>query len=126
MSQPESRTGSLPTVDQLAPVTSGGQHPRPGHELSIRQANVLRVGYLFMGVGLAVIKWPLLVSHAPWDLAEGTNECLLIAKSFGCGSRGGTSCGGWERGEGVAGLVHAVLFLVEVEGPVLLEVAVAA
>jgi hypothetical protein len=82
MSQPESRTGSLPTVDQLAPVTSDGQHPLPGHERSIRQANVLRVGYLFMGVGLAVIKWPLLVSHAPWDLAEGTNECLLIAKSF--------------------------------------------
>ena len=34
-----------------------------------------------MGVGLAVIKWPLLFSHQPWGLAEGTKECPLIAMS---------------------------------------------
>jgi hypothetical protein len=34
-----------------------------------------------MGVGLAIIKWPLLVHHEPWGLAEGTKECLLIAMS---------------------------------------------
>jgi hypothetical protein len=34
-----------------------------------------------MGVGLAVIKWPLLLHHQPWGLAEGTKECLLIAMS---------------------------------------------
>ncbi|MEW9529481.1 hypothetical protein [Microbispora sp. NPDC049125] len=46
------------------------------------QLNLLRVGYLVMGVGLAVIKWPLLFGHEPWGLAEGTKECLLIAMSF--------------------------------------------
>lgn len=34
-----------------------------------------------MGVGPAVIKWPLLISHEPWGLAEGAKECLLIAMS---------------------------------------------
>ncbi len=50
--------------------------------LAVWQLNLLRVGFLVMGVGLAVIKWPLLFSHAPWGLAEGTKECLLIAMSF--------------------------------------------
>ena len=44
--------------------------------------NVLRVGYLFMGGGLAIIKWPLLFDHPTWGLAEGTKECLFIAMSF--------------------------------------------
>lgn len=42
----------------------------------------MRVGYLVMVVGLAVLKWPLLFDHEPWSLAEGTKECLLIAMSF--------------------------------------------
>ena len=50
--------------------------------LALWQLNVLRVGYLFMGGGLAMIKWPLLFSHDPWSVAEGTKECLLIAMSF--------------------------------------------
>jgi hypothetical protein len=50
-------------------------------QLSLWQLNLLRVGYLVMGVGLAVTKWPLLVNHEPWGLAEGTKECLLIAMS---------------------------------------------
>jgi hypothetical protein len=54
---------------------------RAPRQLSLWQLNVLRVGYLVMGVGLAVIKWPLLVHHEPWGLAEGTRECLLIAMS---------------------------------------------
>jgi hypothetical protein len=28
--------------------------------LSTRHLNVMRVGYAFMGVGLAIVKWPLL------------------------------------------------------------------
>jgi hypothetical protein len=54
---------------------------RPSGPLSLWQLNLLRVGYLVMGVGLAVIKWPLLLGHEPWGLAEGTKECLLIAMS---------------------------------------------
>jgi hypothetical protein len=54
---------------------------RPSAQLSLWRLNLLRVGYLFMGGGLAVIKWPLLLDHEPWGLAEGTKECLLIAMS---------------------------------------------
>jgi hypothetical protein len=50
-------------------------------ELALWQLNLLRVGYAFLGGGLAVYKWPLLFDHAPWGLAEGTKECLLIAMS---------------------------------------------
>lgn len=43
------------------------------------RVNVLRVGYLVMGVGVAVTKWPLLFTHHSWGLAEGTVECMLVA-----------------------------------------------
>lgn len=49
--------------------------------LALWQLNLLRVGYAEMGIGLALIKWPLLVHHEPWGLAEGTKECLFIAMS---------------------------------------------
>ena len=65
--------------------------PHPSHpqalgrhapdQLALWQLNLLRVGYLVMGVGLAVFKWPQLFDHAPWSLAEGTKECILIAMS---------------------------------------------
>lgn len=45
------------------------------------QLNVLRLGYFVMGVGLAVVKWPLLFEHKTWGLAEGTVECMLVAMS---------------------------------------------
>jgi hypothetical protein len=45
------------------------------------QLNLLRVGYLVMGGGLAVVKWPLLFDHQPWELMEGTVECMLVAMS---------------------------------------------
>ncbi len=54
---------------------------RPSGQLALWQLNLLRVGYLVMGVCLAVIKWPLLLDHESWGLAEGTKECLLIAMS---------------------------------------------
>jgi hypothetical protein len=43
--------------------------------------NLLRVGYLVMGGGLAVVTWPLLFHHRPWELMEGTVQCLLVAMS---------------------------------------------
>jgi hypothetical protein len=49
--------------------------------LSPRRLNILRIGYVVMGVGLAVYKWPSLFNHEPWDLYQGTVECLLIAMS---------------------------------------------
>jgi hypothetical protein len=70
---------ALPT--SLQPAAHEERVPRSPGELSLWQLNLLRVGYLVMGVGLAVIKWPLLFNHEPWGLAEGTKDCLLIAMS---------------------------------------------
>jgi hypothetical protein len=55
------------------------EQPTP---ITLWQVNLLRVGYLVMGGGLAVYKWPLLVDHEPWSLAEGTVECLLVGMSL--------------------------------------------
>ena len=48
--------------------------------LSVRRLNVMRIGYLVMGVGLAVTKWPLLINRTqPWPLFEGVATYLLVA-----------------------------------------------
>jgi hypothetical protein len=41
----------------------------------------MRVGYLVMGVGLAITKWPKLLAHEPWELMEGTVLTMLVAMS---------------------------------------------
>lgn len=43
--------------------------------------HLLRVGYLVMVVGIAVVKWPKLFAHEPWGLMEGTVLCMLVAMS---------------------------------------------
>lgn len=43
--------------------------------------NLMRIGYLEMGVGLAITKWPELVSHDPWELKQGTVVAILVAMS---------------------------------------------
>ena len=53
------------------------------HELSTRRLNVMRLGYAFMGVGLAIVKWPILVQNAPsLPVFEGVVSCLLTAMSL--------------------------------------------
>ena len=56
--------------------------PPAARNLPLWQVNVLRVGYLVMGVGLAVFKWPLLFDGKPRGLEEGTIECILVAMSL--------------------------------------------
>jgi hypothetical protein len=66
-----------PEGDQRkAPARRGSAQPR------LWQLNLLRVGYLFVGGGLAIFKWPLLFTHGPWELKEGTVECMLVAMSL--------------------------------------------
>jgi hypothetical protein len=65
----------MTSVQQPAPAI-----PRTG-QLALWQMNLLRIGYVVMGVGLAVYKWPLLFADKPWGLAQGTVECLLVAMS---------------------------------------------
>lgn len=43
--------------------------------------NMMRIGYAVMVVGLALTKWPALVSGGPWQLAEGTVLTMLVAMS---------------------------------------------
>lgn len=64
------RTVQTTTVDQP------GRHDG----LSIRRLNVMRFGYAFMGVGLAIVKWPVLVNNAETlPVMEGVVLCLLTA-----------------------------------------------
>ena len=50
--------------------------------LSPTRLNLMRAGYLLMGVGLALVKWPLLAHAATLPLHEGVTLCLLTAMSL--------------------------------------------
>ena len=63
-------------------TTAAGQHGGTDG-LSTRRLNVMRVGYAFMGVGLAIVKWPLFVQGVhSLTLMEGVVACLLTAMSL--------------------------------------------
>lgn len=53
----------------------------PG-ELSAARVAALRAAYLLVGVGLAVVKWPLLPGAHELPLYEGVTLCLLVALSL--------------------------------------------
>jgi hypothetical protein len=69
------------------PRTSSGQPEtrdgtaRSSASLPTWRLNVMRVGYLVMGGGLAIRKWPQLFVHEPWELKEGTVLTMLVAMS---------------------------------------------
>jgi hypothetical protein len=51
--------------------------------VSLPRLYLLRFGYLLVGVGIAVTKWPLLINHeVPWPLFEGVETCMLVALSL--------------------------------------------
>jgi hypothetical protein len=70
-----------PRPSEAARAATSVPATRPVAPLPLWRVNLLRVGYLVMGGGLAVYKWPLLFDHEPWSLAEGTVQCLLVAMS---------------------------------------------
>jgi hypothetical protein len=49
--------------------------------LSTTRLNLMRVGYALMGVGLAIVKWPLLPKAHDLPLFESVTLCLLTAVS---------------------------------------------
>ena len=49
--------------------------------LSLRQLHAMRAGYLLMGIGLVLVKWPLLPDAANLPLYEAVSTCLLTAMS---------------------------------------------
>jgi hypothetical protein len=65
---------AVPGVPRDATVVDG---------LSTRRLNVMRVGYAFLGVGLAIVKWPILVlDAASLPVSEGVVAALLTAMSL--------------------------------------------
>ena len=56
-------------------------HNVTSQSLSLRQLHAMRAGYLLMGIGLVLVKWPLLPDAANLPLHEGVSTCLLTAMS---------------------------------------------
>ncbi|MBM6623078.1 hypothetical protein JTF08_15795 [Micrococcaceae bacterium RIT802] len=51
-------------------------------DLPVARLNLVRLGFLVMGVGLAIVKWPLLLQVDAQPLFEGVVTCLLTAMSL--------------------------------------------
>lgn len=51
-------------------------------DLSRTRITLMRSGYLFMAVGLALVKWPLLAGAHTLPLYESVTVCLLTAMSL--------------------------------------------
>jgi len=59
------------------------ERPTTAPVLPLHRLHLMRVGYLLMGVGLAVVKWPLILRGADsLPLLEGVVACILTAMSL--------------------------------------------
>jgi hypothetical protein len=57
--------------------------PAPRRELPLWRLYVLRLGYLILGGGLVVYKWPTLFNHQePWPLMDSVVLCMLVGMSI--------------------------------------------
>ncbi len=78
-------TISTGPISHSVPRDATVEFQRQGRgSLSIRRLNVMRVGYLFMVVGLALVKWPLIIQGTVASLPayEGVVAVLLTAMSL--------------------------------------------
>lgn len=62
--------------------TPRSRTPGAAAQLSLTRLNLMRAAYLLMGVGLALVKWPLLAAAHTEPLYEGVTLCLLSAMSL--------------------------------------------
>jgi hypothetical protein len=62
--------------------TTTAARPNVHSELSRTRLRLLRAGYLLIGVGLALVKWPLLPNAASLPLYDGVTLCMLTAMSL--------------------------------------------
>jgi hypothetical protein len=62
--------------------TTTAARPNVHSELSLTRLRLLRAGYLLIGVGLALVKWPLLPNAASLPLYDGVTLCMLTAMSL--------------------------------------------
>ena len=56
--------------------------PTVATDLSLARLHLMRAGFLLMGVGLVLVKWPLLPEAHTLPLFEGVTLCLLTAMSL--------------------------------------------
>jgi hypothetical protein len=78
------------TMTALDPTTTSTSYPTPTAvrpfvdppDLSLTRLYLMRAGYLLMGVGLVLVKWPLLPDAHALPLFEGVTLCLLVAMSL--------------------------------------------
>jgi hypothetical protein len=76
-------TSTTPALPPNSSQSPDRVRTTPPDALSLRRLYLLRFGYLFMGGGLAVFKWPAFVAHhGSWPLDEGIVECILLAMSI--------------------------------------------
>ena len=66
----------------LTPAASATVSALAVPELSRTRLHLMRAGYLLMGVGLVLVKWPLLPDARTLPLYEGVTLCLLVAMSL--------------------------------------------
>lgn len=62
-------------------ITTAAARTTPA-ALPLTRLHLMRAGYLLMGVGLALVKWPLLPGAASLPLFEVVTLCLLTAMSM--------------------------------------------
>jgi len=65
-----------------APATLTPRAPTTSNELSLTRLHLMRASYLLIGVGLALVKWPLLVDAHTQPLYESVTLSLLVAMSL--------------------------------------------
>jgi hypothetical protein len=83
MSSRNETATTFPERGELTPDTRPTDRPGTSDDhLSTRRLNVLRFGYAFMGVGLAIVKWPLLLQAPSLPVMDGVVACLLTAMSL--------------------------------------------
>jgi hypothetical protein len=63
-------------------TTSAAAATPTAPDLSVTRLNGMRGGYLLMGVGLVIVKWPQLPGAHTLPLYEGVTLCLLTAMSL--------------------------------------------
>lgn len=61
-----------------SPSAAATAPPRPG----LARLHLMRAGYLLMGLGIALVKWPLLPDASAMPLYEGVTLSLLTAISL--------------------------------------------
>jgi hypothetical protein len=72
-------TTQQPASTVLTPPASST--PRSELSLPTWRLNLMRVGYLVMGAGLVITKWPEFLAREPWELMHGTVLTMLVAMS---------------------------------------------